>query len=158
VNKPVLEFDEFMKIPVHMMISHHFSSYWNTYLHHDGKGCTKGTHTTDALPVDAPKSTSSVNLKVTETPAGKEIYTLGSGPSNSQTPTAPVATAPPQPIIEEEDDPNIPVEAGTMCRRKGCGVVFKSDGVNRIEGAEGAVCIYHPAPVSITRINLQYHF
>ena len=125
-------------------------------MHRHGKGCTKGTHTSDAPQVEAPKSTSSANLRVTETPAGQEIYTSGSVTSNGSTPTAAIAPAPAPPVIEEEDDPSIPVKAGTTCRRKGCGVVYESDEVNRIGDGEGTVCTYHSAPVSPMSNNLNH--
>jgi len=123
VSKPVLEFDEFMKIP----------------------GCTKGTHTDDAPQLEAPKSTSGVNLKVIENPLGN---TSESRASNGPMPIAAVAMAPapPAPVIEEEDDPSIPVKAGTTCQRKGCGVAFQSDEVNRVGDGPGTLCTYHPAP------------
>lgn len=64
----------------------------------------------------------------------------------------PMAPAPPAPVVEEEDDPTIPVKVGTTCRRKGCGVAFESDDVNRIGDGEGTVCTYHPAPVSFMNV------
>ena len=53
----------------------------------------------------------------------------------------------PAPVLEE-DDLNATVPPGTVCRRKGCGVTFISDEVNRQGDGEGAVCHYHPLPVS----------
>jgi len=126
VNKPVLEFDEFMKIP----------------------GCTKGNHTDEAPQVEAPKSTSTANLKMTGSDAGKEVFISDSGASGTPIQGAAMAMAPvqPVPVVEDEDDPSVPVTAGTPCRRKGCGVVFESDEANRIGDGEGTVCTYHPAP------------
>jgi hypothetical protein len=61
-----------------------------------------------------------------------------------------IAKAPvqPAPVVEDEDDPSVSVTAGTICRRKGCGLEFESDEANRIGDGEGTVCTYHPAPVS----------
>jgi len=123
VNKPVLEFDEFMKI----------------------LGCTKGTHSSDAPQVEAPKS-SGANLKVTETSTGAEIYTSRSMATDTSTPIAATAAIPAPPVIEADDDLSVPVKTGTICQRKGCNVLFESDEVNRIGDGEGTVCTYHPAP------------
>ena len=111
-------------------------------------------HTDEAPKMEAPKSTSSANLTLTETPTGKEVYT--SGASNIPTSTAAVAVAPPPPVIEAEDDLSIPVKVGTPCQRKGCAVAFETDEINRIGDGKGTVCTYHPAPVSPTRNYFQY--
>jgi hypothetical protein len=124
---------------------------------YDVKGCTKGSHTDDAPQIEAPKSTSSANLTMTETPAGKEVYTSGPRANNTPTSTAAMVVAPAPPVIEAEDDLSISVKIGTMCQRKGCGVVFESDEKNRIGDGEGTVCTYHPAPVSLIRNDLKYH-
>jgi hypothetical protein len=86
---------------------------------------------------------------MTETPAGKEVYTSGPRANNTPTSTAAMVVAPAPPVIEAEDDLSISVKIGTMCQRKGCGVVFESDEKNRIGDGEGTVCTYHPAPVSL---------
>ncbi|KAJ7093245.1 HSP20-like chaperone [Mycena epipterygia] len=125
VYKPVLEFDEFMKIP----------------------GCTQTERHTDEAPkVEAPKpGSSSANLTMTETGSGgKEVYSSNNAPSQR---IEAVATAVVRPtVIEEEDDLNIPVSVGTACKHKGCGVGFVSDEVNRKGDGEGTVCTYHPSP------------
>jgi hypothetical protein len=83
----------------------------------------------------------------TETAAdGKETFRIGV-PKES-TVSVPTDRPTPPPIILEEDDLNAPVSVGTICRRKGCGVVFVSDEVNRHGDGEGTVCRYHPLPVS----------
>lgn len=114
-------------------------------------------HTDETPQIEAPKSASSPDLKVIDTPLGS---TLGSADSNAPNPMAasPMAPAPPAPVTEVEDDPSILVKAGTPCQRKGCGVTFVSDEVNRIGDGEGTVCTYHPAPVSRMREFLQFHF
>ncbi|KAJ6608592.1 HSP20-like chaperone [Mycena sp. CBHHK59/15] len=124
VYKPVLEFDEFMKIP----------------------GCTQTErHTNEAPQVEAPKQSSSANLTMTESGSGgKEVYTSSNATSKR---IEPVATAVVRPtIVEEEDDLNIPVSAGTPCKHKGCGIAFVSDEVNRKGDGEGTICTYHPSP------------
>jgi hypothetical protein len=119
VNKPVMEFEAFMKIA----------------------GCTSGEHTDIAPSSDTPKAPTSVNLKMTEA-AGSETYSVGSTGIRHVPRTTPVAPA----LEEEEDDPTIPVAPGTTCQRKGCGVGFVSDDISRHESGEGAVCMYHPRP------------
>jgi hypothetical protein len=107
--------------------------------------------------MEAPKSTSSGDLKMMGTAPGNA---LESGASITTTPTAAVAMAPAPPaaVIEQEDDLSIPVKVGTTCQRKGCGVVFESDEVNRIGDGDGTVCTYHPAPVSPMGNNWQHYF
>ncbi|KIK06594.1 hypothetical protein K443DRAFT_674256 [Laccaria amethystina LaAM-08-1] len=122
VNKPVLDFDEFMNLP----------------------GCTETDFHTSATPQaeSAAKPPSAANLTTIEkTVDGVETY--GTTLQQSIAPaSAPVAV----PIVEEEDDLTIQVSVGTHCRRKGCGTTFVSDEINRIGDEDGAVCIYHPAP------------
>ena len=43
----------------------------------------------------------------------------------------------------EQDDPSIPVEKGTNCKRNGCNAEYVSDEVSRGEGPE-AKCLFHP--------------
>ncbi|KAF5373017.1 hypothetical protein D9758_001627 [Tetrapyrgos nigripes] len=133
VNKPVLEFDEFMKIP----------------------GCAETDHHTSAAPVNEQAEASpapKVNPTETEADTGKETYSSGitiSKPPqapNSTMAAAPAVDLPPLTIVEEEDDLSVPVTPGTMCKRKGCGVSFVSDEVNRIGDGEGTECVYHPSP------------
>ncbi|KAF8630413.1 hypothetical protein AX15_002964 [Amanita polypyramis BW_CC] len=123
VNKSVLSFDDFMSIT----------------------GCIE----TDQHSEDAPRP----QVQATRTPAkvatvepksGAEIYSVAPkvdsrAPDNTSTPLSP-------PIIEEEDDPTIPVAQGTSCKHMGCGVTFVSDEVNRLGDGEGTICKYHPQP------------
>lgn len=56
----------------------------------------------------------------------------------------------PPPVVEEEEeeeDLTISVAQGTICKRKGCGVAFVSDEVNRLGDGEGTVCSHHPKQV-----------
>ncbi|KAL5490257.1 hypothetical protein ACEPAI_5090 [Sanghuangporus weigelae] len=117
VNKPVLDFDEFMNI----------------------EGCQIGLHTTEASRPESQKTSTPATIRSSEITEGKETFTtaslLSTLPSNK-----PKAPAPPP--AEEEDDPNIPVVPGTICRRKGCCVKFISDEESR---GDDAVCTYHPS-------------
>lgn len=101
---------------------------------------------------EVPKPSTNTNLKMTQSSDGKESYVSGSVTSNAPPPTTAIATAPvqPEPLVEEEDDLSASVEPGTICRRKGCGVAYESDEVNRIGDGEGTVCVYHSAPVGTT--------
>ncbi|KAI0673042.1 chord-domain-containing protein [Trametes maxima] len=125
VNKPVLDFDDFMKI----------------------LGCTKGQHT-DEAPKAAPKAQPSpqVDLKMTSSKSGSETYS--SAPVNVPPTTTPREPAPtPQPV-EEEDDPAAAVPAGATCRHNGCSITYENDELHRKEGGAAAECTYHPkAPI-----------
>ncbi|KAH7909252.1 chord-domain-containing protein [Hygrophoropsis aurantiaca] len=126
-NKPVLDFDEFMNIT----------------------GCTLSTHTNEV-----PKTATStqqplpnVNLTMTKSPGGKEVYSSTPvKPAATRTPSAAPLQAEKAPVVEDEDDLTIPISPGALCRRKGCGVAFVSDEVNRLGDGDGTVCSYHPAP------------
>ncbi|KAK0210240.1 hypothetical protein DFS33DRAFT_1402956 [Desarmillaria ectypa] len=132
VNKPVLEFDEFMKI----------------------SGCMKTErHTNDAPKIEPSKvPTNPNNLAVSVSEDGKEVYASEVMPTNTSSQSKLPASLPivstqtPPPAIEEEDDLSIPVAVGTKCLRKGCGKLFVSDELNRLGDGEGTVCVYHPSP------------
>ncbi|KAJ8093273.1 hypothetical protein PM082_020759 [Marasmius tenuissimus] len=128
VNKPVLEFDQFMKIP----------------------GCAETDKHTSETPEVEPSASSTASQPniVTE---GKPITSISEPPKTNSTPTVlvnqkPPTALPPPPLIEEEDDPDIAVEPGTACKRKGCTTTFVSDEVNRKGDGEGTKCVYHPMP------------
>ncbi|KAF8184879.1 chord-domain-containing protein [Mycena galopus ATCC 62051] len=131
VYKPVLEFDEFLKIP----------------------GCTQTErHTAEAPRVEAPKPPPSTNLTMTAGESdGQEVYSSGGSASNATPPqNQPIkaVAVPPRPTLvqEEEDDLSISVSVGTPCKHTSCGVAFVSDEVNRIGDGESTVCTYHPQP------------
>ncbi|KAF7295337.1 Translation initiation factor IF-2 [Mycena indigotica] len=126
VYKPVLDFDEFMKIP----------------------GCTQTDRHTSEAPrvVEAPKQTSSPTVTMTSKQEnGQEVYSSVSKPKPAPSPSPAPAPAPVV-VIEEEDDLEASVSVGTTCRRKGCGVAFVSNEVNRLGDGEGTVCTHHPMP------------
>jgi hypothetical protein len=130
----VTSFDEFMTLP----------------------GCTSGSHSTEKVARLAPVSTSSTASSATAAPTivkdGVETY--GSvTPQRIATPVPPPTPVPeekkPEPL--EQDDPSIPVEKGTKCRRKGCNAEYVSEEVSRGEGEE-AKCVFHPG---YTRFSLK---
>ncbi|PCH38141.1 chord-domain-containing protein [Wolfiporia cocos MD-104 SS10] len=126
VNKPVLDFDEFMKIP----------------------GCTQGVHTDEKPVTGVPKRSPNTNMQMTGSQSVTETYS--SVPSGSQvsTPTAPKVPLPSVEVVEEEEDLSAPVPPGTKCRHNGCQTVFESDAENRVGDGPGTVCTYHPkAPI-----------
>ncbi|KAH7889836.1 chord-domain-containing protein [Phlebopus sp. FC_14] len=128
LNKPVLDFDEFMKIP----------------------GCEVGPHSeaTQQVVSQAPKPLARQDLTMAES-KGTEIYSTSSATGASANVTTPlVAVSPvatPAPV-EDEDDLTVPVASGTLCKHKGCAVAFVTDEENRIGDGLGTVCTYHPAP------------
>ncbi|KAG6886036.1 hypothetical protein C0993_005220 [Termitomyces sp. T159_Od127] len=122
INKPVLDFEEFMKLP----------------------GCTEADcHTDEALKAEVPKPSSTTTLTMSESASGQETY-------SSRSPSVSASVPPQQPTITpievEEDDLSLVISPGTACRRNGCKVTFVSDAVNRQGDGEGTVCTYHPAP------------
>ncbi|EIM90554.1 uncharacterized protein STEHIDRAFT_50891 [Stereum hirsutum FP-91666 SS1] len=124
VNKPVLEFDEFMKITVR-------------------------SHSAEPVKEEAPKVPSSTtsDAKLTESSNGKETYSNTSAvppTASAPAPAIATATAPPAPIPEVEDDLDAPVPPGTKCKHNGCDIEYVSDEENRKGDGEGAICTYHP--------------
>ncbi|KAI0319796.1 HSP20-like chaperone [Amylostereum chailletii] len=124
VNKPVLEFDQFMSIT----------------------GCTRGPHSAAPPKPDPPKEGSrpAPSLSMSETHDGKEVYTSHAAVKHVA-PAAPMTSAPPTIVEEEEEDLDALVPPGTTCRHKGCDVAFQSDEENRKGDGAGTVCTYHPA-------------
>ncbi|KAI0306546.1 chord-domain-containing protein [Multifurca ochricompacta] len=130
VNKPVLDFDEFMTIA----------------------GCTRGVHSTEATKVETSGVASIPNrsITMTESTNGKEVYTTSSAFTLPQKPTERAMTipvAPPAPskrAEEDEDDLNVVVPQGATCKRAGCKVTFVSDEENRIGDGPGTKCVFHP--------------
>jgi len=129
IYKPVLDFDEFMTIPL----------------------CTEIKGHSSAAVADAPKASTSVTQSISlsiETSGrgelGQEVFHVGL-PQESTPSRSVDRPAIPAPVLEE-DDLSTAVPAGTVCRRKGCGVTFDSDEVNRQGDGEGAFCHYHPLP------------
>lgn len=113
------------------------------------------------MPKAAPAPKAQETEAPTESKDGVEVY--GSAPasgaaSGAATPApepAPAAAAPsvatqkpaePEPPVEEEDDPDVPVPDGARCKRLGCGAAWEGEAVSRGNG-EKAVCTYHPQKV-----------
>lgn len=132
-KKRVDDFDEFLAIP----------------------GCTHGRHSTEVATPAAPVSKAAVTEEKSSpaashvTKEGVEVY---GKPAAAPTP-APVAVVAPEKVEEvkpgvvEEDDESVPVPAGTTCKRRGCGRVWKDQATSRGNGAE-TTCTYHPgAPI-----------
>jgi hypothetical protein len=151
-NKPVLDFDEFMRIPVRLELSpsltlnHCFSK----------QGCARGSHTDEVPKLAPPVSKGITNVVETESNHHQATFV----PIQNSTPVrpAPANGAPAEvktpSVREEEDDVTVPVDPGTICRRKGCGAAFVSDSVNRLGDGEGTVCTYHPSDVSLDPVSL----
>ncbi|KAF9068646.1 chord-domain-containing protein [Rhodocollybia butyracea] len=122
-NKPVLDFDEFMRI----------------------KGCVETDRHTNEVPETESPAVTSPNEPEKETKKSDSTYVPVAAPS--MLPKAvPAPSLPPPPIVEEDDDLSVSITPGTTCQRKGCGVVFVSDEENRLGESEGTRCTYHPSP------------
>ncbi|TFY70522.1 hypothetical protein EVG20_g2471 [Dentipellis fragilis] len=128
VNKPVLEFDEFMKIP----------------------GCIRGNHSAEPPKAEKTEQPAKENnaVKLTETDGQKESYTsvpVSVAPRVQSTPAvASAKPAAPAPPVEEEEDLDAQVPPGTKCRHHACEVRFASDAEHRRGDGPGTVCTYHP--------------
>ncbi|KAI8969841.1 chord-domain-containing protein [Pilobolus umbonatus] len=121
-KKRVSDFDEFLQIP----------------------GCTLGKHSTEA--VAKPMKTEEKKMEASHvTDEGVEVY----GKKEAPVVVAPVKKEekPKAPEVEEQDDESLPVPEGTICKRRGCGGVYKDNATSRGDGPE-AKCVYHPgAPI-----------
>ncbi|KAJ9107119.1 hypothetical protein QFC20_003844 [Naganishia adeliensis] len=147
---PVMEFDEFVKIP----------------------GCTKGTHNaTAAAPkvAPSPNATAPATASVSVSQNGVETYgtpSSSAATSGTATPTTTVPSkpTPPQKVdwaAQEEKDPaDAKVPKGSRCKRRGCGAEWdgedggvrsETEGWKRSQSGEGeecGECRYHPgAPI-----------
>ncbi|GHJ86510.1 hypothetical protein NliqN6_2912 [Naganishia liquefaciens] len=148
-NKPVMEFDEFVKIP----------------------GCTKGTHSaTAAAPsvAPSPNATAPAFASMAISENGVETYgtpSASKAASGTTTPAAAAASAPVKPALpekvdwaarEDKDPADVKVPKGSKCKRRGCGAEWEGeDGGVRGEtegwkksqsgqGEECGECRYHP--------------
>ncbi|KAI8360411.1 chord-domain-containing protein [Mortierella sp. GBAus27b] len=124
-SKRVTSFDEFLAIP----------------------GCSVGRHT-EAQRQDVPFSnTEKVEVSKASSVSKDGTETYGSAPAAPAPVVAPKPAAkpstpaPPAPVIEEEDDPSIPVAVGKICLRRGCGHGYVSEEESR---GDKVNCQYHP--------------
>lgn len=126
VNKPVLDFDEFMNI----------------------SGCAVGTHSDEKPETTSQthKAPTQGHLTMTKSSQGSEVYSTSIVKSAAGSTATAVTAAQIDPPTEEEDDLRVSVLPGTVCKRRGCGVTFVSDQENRVGDGAGTVCTYHPAP------------
>jgi len=130
-NKPVLDFDDFVKIP----------------------GCTTAEQHTDQKPTQSHAQTSSakaqssesaVPLRLAQESNGSEIYT--SVQKKVDLPTAVAQAAVANVSVLQEDDHLVPVSKGTKCLRKGCEHLFVGEEESRTGNSESADCWFHPSP------------
>jgi len=116
-------------------------------------------HTDESPQVPAPvtkASSANTNLTLEVAKDGVEVYS--SNAPKAASPTKPSSPPPIEaPVVEDEDDLSVPVTPGTICKRKGCGVSFVSDEVNRIGDGDETVCTYHSAAVRLTVLMVSSH-
>ncbi|GAA5902711.1 hypothetical protein JCM5296_001263 [Sporobolomyces johnsonii] len=130
-NKPVTDFDDFMKLPA----------------------CATGTHSTEK-PEAPPKPLAEASSTPTATSStGQETYGVvpQSSTSTAPPPLPPAPkmehrNGPPKPVsteyVEEQDDPEVVIEKGMRCKRKACGHVYAG------EERKDDECTYHAgAPI-----------
>ncbi|EGS17994.1 uncharacterized protein CTHT_0060070 [Thermochaetoides thermophila DSM 1495] len=114
----VLTFEEFMAIPP----------------------CTEGKHSTTDVPPPIEKREADPAAVAAAT-AASELPPPPKRAPISQPQHIP--TPPPPPPESEDDDPSIEIPDGQVCRRRGCGAVYKK-GSSR----EDEKCVHHPgAPI-----------
>lgn len=129
VNKPVLDFDDFVKIA----------------------GCTTVEGHSTERPKQAattkPSSSSGEEVKGVKGPDGKEVFGGGGGAPAATTPTAAPTPTPtpsqPQPYVEPCDPASITtLTKGATCKRPGCGFVVSESG-DRPSDRSQESCSYH---------------
>ena len=147
VNKPVLDFDEFMKIPVRCAFCDNMICGLDWY---SAQGCTQGFHSAEPVKVDPPKQSTAKEPKTTSSEGQKEVYSSATIPSAPAAVAPAAVTEPEPPVEEEEDDLDAAVSVGMKCRRNGCTTTFESIELNRSPDGKGSVCLYHPMPVSLS--------
>ncbi|GAA6026954.1 hypothetical protein JCM8097_005991 [Rhodosporidiobolus ruineniae] len=125
-NKPVTDFDDFMKIPP----------------------CATGTHSLEKPeePAKPVVDASSAPSPASKDADGKEVYGAPALPPPPPAAAAAALKDAAKPksteYVEEQDDPEVEVQKGTRCKRKACGKEF--EGGERADGE----CQYHPgAPI-----------
>ncbi|KAK1757462.1 cysteine and histidine-rich domain-containing protein [Echria macrotheca] len=97
--------------------------------------CTEGKHSTTDLP---PK----IEKKEAPDPALLQAATTNLAPAPPRMPVAApqsAPTPPPPPAESEDDEEGIEIPDGRMCRRKGCGAVYKAGSSREVEE-----CVHHP--------------
>jgi hypothetical protein len=129
----VLTFDEFLSIPP----------------------CTEGRHSTTDLPPqiekkEVPAETAAAAAAGSPPPARVPVS------SRPQQPTPTPATPPPAVAPDSDsDDPALEIPDGRICRRKGCGAVYRAGQRARAEGSDekkddddddddDEKCVFHP--------------
>ncbi|PPR08088.1 hypothetical protein CVT24_010549 [Panaeolus cyanescens] len=124
VNKPVLDFEEFMSI----------------------QGCTELPNHTSEKPkeVAPPPKATVVQTASSVDESGKETFGVQSVAQAAQ--TAEKAPVQPSEPTLDVDDLNQAVPPGTQCKRAGCTTTFVDDETNRQGDGEGTVCHFHPLP------------
>lgn len=125
----VLTFDEFMTIPP----------------------CTTGTHSTvdDTPTIQEPKQTAD-ELEAKIKKAAPDAQPKQADSKNNTSLPPPVSRAPvatptsraspsPAPPEDDDDDPNASIPNGAICKRKACGVSYKSG-----QDRDDEECVHHP--------------
>jgi len=125
-NKPVLDFDEFMRI----------------------QGCTRGSHSAEEAKSSSATAPTAEHTQYA-TDELKDPTSDASSNKHSQPATppaermAPMASVPNTVAEEEEEDLDAIVPSGATCRHNGCQTTFSSDEENRIGDGPGTLCTYH---------------
>lgn len=99
--------------------------------------CTEGKHSTTDLPPQIEK-------RGPADPAQLQPEAERAAPSPPRAPISVPQSAPtPPPPESDDDDPALVIPDGRMCRRRGCGVAYKTG-----QAREDEKCVHHPgAPI-----------
>jgi hypothetical protein len=107
--------------------------------------CTEGKHSTTDLPPQIEKKEVGPSLLPSEPgsasapPPPPRRIPIHTATAAAQSPPTP----PPPPPESDGDDPALEIPNGRVCRRKGCGAVYKAG-----QARDGEECVYHPgAPI-----------
>ncbi|BGP53936.1 hypothetical protein JCM8202v2_001508 [Rhodotorula sphaerocarpa] len=130
-NKPVTDFEDFMKLPPCATGSHSLepsAESAQSASNAAGSGTTNGTREPVSAP--APVSSDKVFKSANALPMPK--------PKAEKQDAAAATPSPAAEYVEVQDDPDATVQKGTRCKRKACGEEY--DGSERTD----EVCNYHP--------------
>lgn len=112
----VLAFDDFLNIPP----------------------CTTGKHSdVDDTPAPEPAPAPSAEAPPQPVPASTAAAEPIRLPTRQAQPPPPAQS--PTPEEDESDDPELPIQAGQECKRRGCNATYDPS-----KGREGEQCVHHP--------------
>src|SRR5262245_3757696 len=98
--------------------------------------CTEGKHSTTDLPPQIEKNTPQ-QQQPGDPGLFERLEVRAPTPSRTPVPAAPRSRGPTPPPESEDDDPDLEIADGRMCRRKGCGAVYRAG-----QSRDGERCVH----------------